>query len=132
MDLQTLKRQLHGVLDISAESTTGLVGGASGARVWIDLVPGARTHWLVMRTVICGLPEMDPCLSLERNGLLAHAAIVLCDEEYRLRVAIPTDSVEAIDPATLLLQLLTAAQSLRPRVAPTAIDPRSLFAHYAD
>ena len=128
LSLRSLLR-LH--VRVTSEHVQGLVATtARGDLVRVDLTAGAHCAWIVVRAVICSALDMDPQLSLERNGTLAFAAVVLLDGYYLLRVAVPIDSVETRAPVELIGLVVAAAQSLCPWGTATPADAIGLFSHY--
>lgn len=102
---------------------------AQGRELQVVCARGLAVDWIVLRTPICEAYELDLAQVAERNARLAFATIVLADNTYWLRVALPCDSVELADPERLIALVINAAGSLVARREP-ALDISTVFDHY--
>jgi hypothetical protein len=92
----------------------GCVGRAYGREVTVEHAPGIAVDWIVLRSPICAAIELDLDDAIERQARLAFASIVLVDGVYWLRVSVPSDSAELVDPGWMLGLVVEAAASLAP------------------
>jgi hypothetical protein len=131
--MTTFGQELARVVTVVSEREDGVIGMSDdGIRVGLRVASGPQTRWLVAYASICAVAKLDPRAVLERNAELVWGTIVPIGGEYVLRCVAPLDSIEAREPATVVVQLLEAARALRPQSLPPSGDPLRVFAHYTD
>lgn len=132
IDWPALQQALAQVVTVTSEWPTGLAATCDGHRLLIDHATGLQADWLVLRAEVCRQDEMDLEATLERNGNLAVASLMLIKGSYWLRLAVPCDSVDARDLPRLISLCLQAARAISPVHVTTKFDASRHFSHYAD